>query len=276
MEHLAEIKVTEEDTKKIIDFINKQRGLDLSSYRENFFLRRLRVRMLATKIEEVKDYIRLIQNSPEEFNLFLDALSINVTEFFRDIDVFDAFAKFVVPEVIKRKEASGNKVIRIWSAACAYGQEPYSLAILMKEALGDRKDFLVKILGTDIDEEALTKADQGIYACGDFKKVRKDIIEKYFVSADNNNYRVCDEIRRMVKFEKFNLIKDPPLKFMDIIFCRNVMIYFSHQQQDELFRKFAQALHSNGYLVIGKVEATWSRDLFIPVRPMQKIYQRVN
>ncbi len=276
MEHLAEIKVSDEDVKRIIDFIHKQRGLDLSSYRENFFLRRLRVRMLATKIEEVKNYIHLIQNNPEEFNLFLDALSINVTEFFRDIDVFDAFAKFVIPEVIKKKEGTGNKVIRIWSAACAYGQEPYSLAILMKEALGDRKDFLVKILGTDIDEEALAKAESGVYTLADFKKIKKEIVDKYFVCKGEDNYHVCDEIRRMVKFEKFNLIKDAPLKFMDIIFCRNVMIYFSHQQQDELFSKFSQALHSKGYLVIGKVEATWDRDLFVPVKPMQKIYQKVS
>ncbi len=275
MDRLAEIKITEEDTKRIIDFIYKQRGLDLSSYRVNFFVRRLRMRMLTAKIKEVKDYIYFIQNNPEEFNLFLDALLINVTEFFRDIDVFDVFAKFIIPEVIKRKETTGSKVIRIWSAACAYGQEPYSLAIIMKDALDGRKDFFVKIFGTDMDEEALAKAESGVYALADFKKVKKDIVDKYFISIGSDNYRICDDVRRMVKLEKFNLIKDAPLKFMDIVFCRNVLIYFSRKQQDELFRRFSQALHSKGYLVIGKAEIIWSRDLFFPVRPLQKIYQKV-
>jgi chemotaxis protein methyltransferase CheR len=269
------IEINEKDFPRIISFIHEHKGMDLTAYRQNFLFRRLRLRMLATKTKNYQEYTGLLEKKPDEFNRFLDALSINVTEFFRDPDVFDAVKKTVIPELIQRKEAGGNKVIRAWSAGCAYGQETYSLAILLKEALSERTDFIVRVWGTDVDADALEKADKAEYLARDLKELDKNIVEKYFSPLGDDSFRVKEEITNMVKFHRHNFINDPPMKFMDIIFCRNVMIYISHDQQHVLFHKFSEALHSKGYLVIGRVETIWEKDLFVPVEPKQKIYQKV-
>ncbi len=269
------IEINEKDFPRIIDFIHDHNGMDLSAYRQNFLFRRLRLRMLATRTKNYQEYTGLLERKPDEFNKFLDALSINVTEFFRDPDVFDVVKKTVIPELIQRKEAGGNKVIRVWSAGCAYGQEAYSLAILLKEAVSERPDFLIRVWGTDVDGDALEKAEKAEYRARDLKELSKDIVERYFSRLNDESYRLKEEITDMVKFQRHNLINDPSLKFMDIIFCRNVLIYISHDQQHLLFHKFSEALHSRGYLVIGKVETIWEKDLFVPVEPKQKVYQKV-
>lgn len=269
--------IAEQDLKRVLDFIHQQKGIDLSSYRQNFILRRLRFRINATNSENGFGYINLIKKNSDEFNRFLDTLAINVTEFFRDPDVFAVFRKVALSEIIKRKESTNNRVVRAWSAGCASGEETYSLAILIKEEVLEKENFLVRIWGTDIDNEALGEARKAEYEASRLKEVDKKRLEEYFIPLSNGSYRLKEEIRRMVRFDQHNLISDLPLKFMDIILCRNVMIYLSHHQQEILFKKFNQSLNPKGYLVIGKVETIWSdlRDLFIPVELRQKIYQKV-
>lgn len=270
--------LNEQDFKMAVSFIQQQKGIDLSSYRRNFFLRRFRFRIQATESKSCLNYIELIKKDNNEFNRLLDTLAINVTEFFRDADVFNAFSKLVLPEIIQRKKAIHHRVIRVWSCGCASGEEAYSLAILIKEALAGEDDFLVRIWGTDMDNAALEEAGRAEYRLANLKEVSKGQLKKYFISLGNDSCKLKEEIRQMVKFMKHNIISDPPLKSMDIIFCRNVMIYLSRQQQDVLFKKFNQVLNSKGYLVIGKVEIIWGdlRNLFIPVESHQKIYQKVN
>ena len=279
--------------KKILDFIHKWKGLDLTSYRQNFLFRRLRLRLLNTKVKDELEYIALLEKGPEEFNLFLDALSINVTEFFRDPDVFSAFSRCALPELISRKDSLGNKTLRIWSSACANGEEAYSLAILIKEGLKERNDFLLRILATDIDNHALEKAKKGEYKAGELKNIDRQMLKKYFTpmdpvrdtkqltgsaivsnGVDDNYYRVNDQIRQAVKFQQHNLFNEPPFKCLDVIFCRNVLIYLNRQQIKELFNKFNRSLNPGGYLVLGKVENVWERDLFVPVELKTKIYQK--
>lgn len=261
--------------REILKFIHDYKGLDLSTYRQNFIYRRLRLRMLTTKAKGPAEYIGLLEKNPEEYRFFLDALSINVTEFFRDHDVFEIFQKGALSELISRKAASSYKCLRLWSSACANGEEAYSLAILVKEALKDRKDWLVRIWATDIDNEALEKAGKAEYRAGDLKKLPKDILTKYFTLIDNTAYRLNDEIKQMVKFQLHNIFHIPPFKGLDVIFCRNIMIYLSREQMMELFKKFAQLLNPKGYLVLGKVETLWERTLFVPVDLRAKIYQKV-
>ena len=266
----------EEGLKKILDFIHEYKGLDLSSYRQNFLYRRLRLRIFSTKTKDCLEYITLLKNSPEEYNAFLDALSINVTEFFRDPDVFEAVKKAVLPELIARKEAQGNLSLRVWSSACASGEEPYSIAILIRQALKEKGNFLVRIWASDIDNDALEKARKGEYKLDDrLAKIDKKIMKKYFIPLDNDTCRVKDEIKQMVKFEQRNLSRDPSFNYLDAIFCRNVMIYLSHQQKGELFERFHRLLNPRGYLVLSKVETLWERRLFETVLPKEKIYQKI-
>jgi chemotaxis methyl-accepting protein methylase len=263
-----------EQLNSVLQYINKERGIDLHSYRQNFSLRHLRFRIADTKSANPREYIEYLKKNPKEIDLFLRDLSINVTHFFRDAGVFKAFQNGPLMELVDRKSRSGQKLIRIWSAGCASGQEAYSLAIMMKEALGKSEDFMVKIWGTDVDENVLEMARIGQYVQRDLREVSKKLLEKYFQPVYNGKYSVNDEIREMVRFEKHNLISDPELKFMDIIFCRNVMIYFTRDHQDELLNKFNRSLNSKGYLVIARVESTWNKDNFPAADIYNKIYQK--
>lgn len=267
--------LTEQELGRIVTFIHQQKGVDLSCYRQSFLQRRLRVRLLFTKAKNSFEYINLIKNDPEEFNNFLDTLGVNVTEFFRDQEAFTAFKKTAVTELIKRKETSNSKLIRVWSAACASGEEAYSIAILLKEVLAGRKDFTFKIWGTDMDKSALLKAEQAEYKANDLKKLDKKILENYFNPVYNNLYQLKDEIKQLVNFQQNNLLVEEPLKFLDIIFCRNMMIYLNRDQQKILINKYHQALNNKGYLVVGKVENVWDRELFQTIDPKEKIYQKI-
>jgi chemotaxis protein methyltransferase CheR len=131
-----------------------------------------------------------------------------------------------------------------------------------------------KITGTDVDQDALNKAEEGIYEERNFRETDKKLLDKYFTPAYNRSYRVNDEIRRFVKFEKNNLITDEPLRHVDIIFCRNVLIYFNRAQQDLIFSKFFTGLNSTGYLVVAKVETIWNKDMFLSVDLGSKIYKK--
>jgi len=271
-----EINAEEEGLKRIIHFINRCREIDLCSYRHSFVFRHLRSRLLKAGIDNSLEYIDYLKKNPEEIDLFLDELSINVTHFFRDCEVFEAFANKALAELIIRKQTSENKLLRIWSAGCASGQEAYSLAILINETLERKNKFIVKIWATDIDKNALERAKNAEYDSGDLKEVNKKLLEKYFSSVYNNKYILKEKIKEMVRFARHNLITDEGLKFMDVIFCRNVMIYFNRQQQEQLLNKFYASLNSGGYLVIAKVEAVWDKELFVTIDPLQKIFQKVN
>lgn len=271
-----EIKVSHRELKKFLDFIYASKGIDLNAYRENFLSRRLYVRMLATKAKDYLDYAELIKTDPVELNNFFDALSINTTDFFRNPDVFASFQRNVLTELIQRKQADKNRSIRIWSAGCAAGQEAYSLAILIREKLLRKSGFRVSILGTDVDNDVLEKANKAEYKLSLLKNVRKEVLEKYFIPRYNNSYCLKKKITGMVRFRRHNLIEDPPLKFTDIVFCRNVLIYLNPQQQDVLFNKFCQSLNPEGYLVIGKVETIRNKDLFKAVDLGRKIYKKID
>ncbi len=264
----------ENGLKKILSFILEYKGIDVSNYRKSFLLRRIRLRLLATNVSDYRQYIELLNKNNSEFNLFLDELSINVTEFFRDPDVFSAFKDIVLSEIIKRKAGAGNYNLRIWSSACASGEEPYSIAILVQEALGSNHNFAVRIWASDIDAQVLEKARKAEYPQASLQKISPQILKKYFVPAGGALYRVSDNIRQMVKFQAHNIFHEPPFKCMDIIFCRNVIIYLDRAQTKELFGKFNRLLNPKGYLVLGKVETLWEKDLFTPIDLKTKIYQK--
>jgi chemotaxis methyl-accepting protein methylase len=260
---------------KVLTFIRAQKGIDLTHYRLSFVARRMRIRMNYTKSRNHLEYIACLKSNPEEIDHFLDVLGVNVTEFFRDPDMYEAFRQKVVPELCKSKTALGQSLIRVWSAACASGEEAYSLAIVFKEELAGKSNFSIKIWGSDMDNEALEKAAKAEYKDYELKKLDNKTLEKYFIPVYNNFYRLKDEIRQMVRFQRHNLMTEPPLVNVDVIFCRNMMIYLNRQQQEVLCKKFSDALNSGGYLVTGKVENIWNKDLYSYVDARAKIYRKV-
>lgn len=257
--------------------LQRLKGIDLSSYREPFLQRRLRARMIARQADTPFGYFTLLKNEPDEYNRFLEALSINTTEFFRDPDVFDFFRKNCLKEVIQRKVSLKHENIRIWSAACASGEEVYSLAIMLREELKERIDnFRIRIWGTDIDKAALEEAKRAEYSKRSLQEVDSEILKRYFTKTEEDLYRLKTPIKELVRFTEHNLNSDEPLKYMEVIFCRNVMIYLRRKQQEALCVNFYEALNPRGYLVIGKVEGLLGalKELFIPVDLNKKIFQK--
>ncbi|MDD5668887.1 MAG: protein-glutamate O-methyltransferase CheR [Candidatus Omnitrophica bacterium] len=267
-------ELSENDVERVVRFIKKKRGIDLSPYRGNFILRRLRLCMSNAGCSSVSAYAGELQNNQEEFDRFLDSLSINVTEFFRDKGVFTLFAEHFLPEVAARKKTIGSRSLKIWSAGCATGEEPYSLAIILNQTLSHLSEFFFRIVATDVDEGALAIARKGEYPASLFQKVDKKILDKYFVSVYNDTYKINEQIRKTVFFKKLNFFSDPPVRNVDVIFCRNVMIYMTTEQKNLLVEKFHDTLNPGGYLVVGKVEALFQESLFMSVSSEQKIYRK--
>jgi len=265
------------DLKYLIGKIHRARDIDFSLYRSSTLKRRIRSRLRATGRSSYLDYIAYPNKRPEEYDKLIDAITINVSEFFRNPEAFEAIEKKVIPEIIERKKRSRNNVIRAWSAGTSFGEEACSLAILFLEALGDEiSDFDLKITGTDIDTMALDKARKGRYESGSLKEVKKrKRFLKYFDESDKE-FMVQDRVRVVTRFRAHNVVVDRPLPNVDLILCRNVIIYFTKPLQEMVFSTFARALHEDGVLVLGKVETLsgYPREFFDVVDSRERIYKK--
>jgi len=240
---------------KILALIYQRRGVDFRQYRPKCLRRRVTVRMNDTHQETFKAYLDYLEAHPEECDLLLDRITINVTEFFRNPETYNAVVQKVVPDLIRRKQQSGSRMVRVWSAGCATGEEPYSLAMLLQETLQESGVGLTpKIFATDIDKEAMAIAQEGSYEARYLKGLSALRIKKYFTVTEDGRYRVNPELAGLIKFSSHNMIADPPLRNIDMIFCRNVVIYFGRELQQKVYENFYQALAPGGYLIAGKVE----------------------
>ena len=255
------------------------RGLDCGQYKENYLKRRVAVRLRATGTADYLAYLRVLKNDPEEYTRLINELTINVTQFFRDKDMYLKIRDEVIPTLFRAKEAIGSRTIRVWSAGCATGEEPYSLAMLIDYRLGAEEGrWNVRILGSDIDVESVRAARKGEYLEVDMLEGMD--IREYFETADTPRgrvYRVRERVKRMVKFEELNLLEDKQKRRFDLILCRNVLIYFSRDVQIRIIEGIASEILHDGYLVLGKSE-TLGREagsLFNPAFPRERIYRHV-
>ncbi len=234
------------------------RHLKVSSdaYKDTYLMRRIRARMRKLGVKDYLEYYRIIKTNKQELDELLLTVAINVTEFFRDPVVWKAFEKKVIPELVKYKKEHHNGLIRIWSAACSTGQEPYSIAMTLYEALGGSLGgFRAQILATDIDREALATAMRGEYPAEVVEKqMSRHMISKYFTRVGDERYRIAPKVKRLVKFQQFNLFGSKYPKGFDVIFIRNVLIYVKRDAQEEVFAKLYNSLEDHGYLVLGKTE----------------------
>lgn len=234
--------------------ILKDKHLDCNQYKDPYLMRRFNVRMRATGAKTYDDYIHVLTKTPEEYENLLSEITINVTQFFRDTHVFKALREDVLPTLIYDKCVKNDPSIKIWSAGCSSGEEPYSMAIMLHDLLGEEFDsFRVSIVASDIDDEVLEAARIGTYLGRQVVNVPKDLLARYFTK-DEDLYTVSDEIKNMVQLKKVDLFSQTGGLGFDMILCRNVVIYFNREMQDKLYMKFVKALRPGGYFVMGNTE----------------------
>jgi len=240
--------------------------------------RRLARRLHATGAKTYPEYMRFLDTHPEEYQKLAEYLTIKASGFFRVPYAFQRVAEMVLPELLYYKETQGEWEVRFWSAACARGEEPYSIAILLDQFLGQRwQDFDISIYATDISRWALSEAQAGIYSLKDVESLSGNILERYFRRAED--YEVKADIRQMVSFSHFDLTSNTTLPFteLDCIFCCNVLIYWQKQLQERVLNMLYDSLATPGYLVLGEVEMPTNelRDKLECLDSKAKIYKKV-
>lgn len=261
----------------LLEKVYQQSGFDFRQYKRGTVTRRLQRRLYATGVSTYLEYMRFLEANPEECQRLADVLAIKVSSFFRSPYTFKQVAELVLPELVSPKANQGT--VRIWSAACARGEEPYSIAMLLADFLGHRQsDFDISIYASDISPAALVAAQTGLYSAREIDSLPPDIVGKYF-SRRGEGYVVSRDIRQMVNFSSFDLVsgKTPPFMKLDCIFCCNVLIYLQRQLQERVLGMLYQSLGSPGYLVLGEVETPtdgWRRRLEC-LDARAKIYKKV-
>jgi chemotaxis protein methyltransferase CheR len=254
-----------------------QAGLDISAYKDRCLRRRLAVRMRACGVHTYGEYITVLDRSPEEFERLLDALTINVTKFFRNRETWDTLAAGPLPELLRAREGR----VRIWSAGCSSGEEPYTVTmvlVLVLERLGhagwlDR----VRVDATDFDKASLETARAARYPLKAFSEAADEIPRRFCRPIDADTVEVLPQLRALVDFRRRDLLREPPPSPpYDLIFCRNVVIYFDRGTQEQLMLRFTEALAPGGILVLGKVETIFgpARERLELVDPRERIYRR--
>jgi two-component system CheB/CheR fusion protein len=265
----------------LLQHLYARSGLDFSNYKTPTLQRRLHRRMVATKTNSLTAYRRYLLRHTDEYNRLISSFLIKVTEFFRDPALFTALREQILPDLIAaaRHRASyqggGWGELRLWSAGCATGEEAYSLAILVADLLGDELDqFAVRIFATDLDADAIAFARRGVYSASAVAGLPPDILTRYFDRVDGE-YVVQKRVRALVIFGEHDLAQRAPFPRVDLVLCRNVLIYFTLELQKRVLQLFAYSLRDGGYLVLGKAETTSPLpEFFMPVQPSLKIYRR--
>ncbi len=260
---------------KIFALVRAQTGNDFSLYKKSTVNRRIERRMSVHQIIDINNYVRFLQENPDEIDSLFKELLIGVTSFFREPEAFESLKKDAIPQLVKSKKP--GDAIRIWTAGCSTGEEAYSIAIILKEHLAEMQqkyNFKIQIYATDIDKEAIDVARQGVYPANIVADVTPERLERFFIKEDDR-YRVKKEIREMVIFAVQNVLTDPPFTKLDILSCRNLLIYLSSKLQKKLFPLFYYSLNPCGVLFLGSSESIGDfTDLFTPIDPKWKIFER--
>ena len=243
------IKGQEKNIDEILQNIFDNRGFDIRNYKMSEVQRRVSRRMNVLEISSLVDYSEYLKTNPDEYEALFNTILVNVAQFFRSPDGWNFVRESLLPEILERDDE-----IRIWSVGCASGEEPYSVAIMLAEMLGDDlSKYKVKIFATDIDESALKFARSGKYTLDQLTGLSEDMREKYFTRS-GDVYNIVRDIRRLLIFSRHNLVSDPPLSRIDLLLCRNVLIYFDQKLRSRIISRLQYALSDVGYLWLGKTD----------------------
>ena len=259
---------------EVITAVREQTGHDFSYYKTNTVLRRIQRRMQVLNLVRPADYIEALRHQNGEADALFQDLLINVTSFFRDPETFDYLRREVIPQVLR--SALADRPLRIWVPACSSGEEAYSIAILLAEGIARMKDKPdVQIFATDIDEEMLDRARAAVYMPSVVSDLPPDLVNRYFFATEEG-FALVPMIRDMVRVSAHSLIKDPPFSRLDLISCRNLLIYFNNQLQSRVLPLFHYALRPDGWLVLGSAENIGGRDdLFATVAREERVYRKL-
>ncbi len=248
--------------------VNRRKNVDLNVYRKNYLLRRIRIRMFKTGCEDISEYYTLLLKKDEEIQKLIDTIGVNVSRFYRDKNVFNAFFNKVLP-YLKTK----SSFIKGWSAGCAGGEEAYTLAIMLFDF--SIKNF--KIIGTDFDKEVIESAQKGIFESRSFEEFPLRLKIKYIEKTEEDKFKIKDFIRAHTNFILHNLLSSPPAEDFDVILCRNVLIYMEKDAQKKVFENLTSALVKGGILVLGKVEMIYPEfeNFYEPIDLKEKIFRKI-
>ena len=263
-----------DDLYTFLDYLKRIRGFDFTGYKVSTLARRIKKRMHMLEIIEYSDYLDYLEVHPEEFNLLFTTILINVTGFFRDEAAWKCLKEEIIPRILASKRS--DEVIRVWSTGCASGEEPYSISMLLAEAMGEEGyRERVKIYATDVDEDALNKARAAIYTEKEVEAVPEELLKKYF-TRQNSFYIFNKDLRRNLIFGRNDLIQDAPISRIDLLVCRNTLMYFNSETQAKILARFYFALNDNGYLFLGKAEMLLTQThTFSPLNLKLRVFNKV-
>ncbi|WP_286888346.1 protein-glutamate O-methyltransferase CheR [Pseudoalteromonas sp. ESRF-bin5] len=251
---MKEFLCTDRDFKDIANLVYNACGIVLGDHKREMVYSRLARRIRTLKLNDFKAYLAYLDtHKDQEFDAFINAITTNLTSFFREVHHFEFIKSELIPNLIKANK--DTKRIRIWSAGCSTGEEPYSLAMTLNNAFPSNWD--VKILATDLDSNVLEKAQKGVYTAANVNGLDATHLKRWFLkSKDGEHYKVKDTLRERISFKRLNLLQDWPMKGpFDLILCRNVVIYFDKETKDHLFKRYANILSDHGYLFLGHSES---------------------
>ncbi len=255
-----EFEFTDNDFQQIRKLVLEHTGICLSEIKHDMIYSRLARRLRQLNLSSFKEYLDLLQQSDsDEIGNFINSVTTNLTSFFREQHHFDYLKKTLLPQIMRLN--ADTRKIRIWSAGCSTGEEPYSLAITVKETIPDNLGWDVKILATDLDTNVITTGSEGVYSQDRVNGLSSSILKRWFYKGNGSRsgfVRASSELKDMILFKQLNLMGSWPVKEgVDIIFCRNVVIYFDKPTQSILFDRYANILRSDGYLFVGHSETLY-------------------
>ena len=236
------------------DKVYKKTSINLSSYKETQMKRRITSLASRNGFNDLLQYFDMIDKNKDKFDEFINFLTINVSEFFRNPDQWKLVQEKLLPSLM-----NNNKDLKIWSAACSTGEEPYTIAMILSTLLPLNK---ITVHATDIDDGAMAKAKLGIYSQASLKNVPPALKEKFFKKNNDGKFEISNEIKSRIVFKKHNLLKDPFISSCDLIVCRNVMIYFTEEAKSQIYQNFSNSLKPDGVLFVGATEQIISPQQF--------------
>jgi two-component system CheB/CheR fusion protein len=258
----------------LLDYVKRSRGFDFTGYKHSSLIRRVVRRLQTLGIERYSDYQDYLEVHPEEFNHLFDTLLINVTAFFRDRLAWDYLASEIIPQIVTHK--NNNEPIRVWSAGCASGEEAYTIAIAIAQVIGiDQFQENVKIYATDADEEALNQARRATYSDREVNGLTSEQLEQFFEQS-TGYYTFRKDLRRSVIFGRHDLIQDAPISKIDLLICRNTLMYFNAETQSRILTRFHFALRDTGFLFLGKAEMLFTHtNSFTSIHLRYRVFAKV-
>lgn len=257
---------------RLLEYLKATRGFDFGAYKVSSLMRRIQKRMRDIDVKGYSEYLDYLEVHPHEFEPLFDTVLINVTSFFRDTAAWTYLGEKILPRLMESRDS--DRPLRIWSAGCATGEEPYTIAMVIAEALGESELRRTKIYATDADENALAHARQATYEARQITSVPEHLLDKYFERA-GNRFVFRNDLRRCLIFGRHDLIQDAAISKLDLLVCRNALMYFNAEAQEKILARFHFALNRSGYLFLGKAETLLTHgSSFRPVDLRHRIFMR--